>query len=48
MKKAAQKLLFVWARGGEASTAQRKKKFFASFFQKRSPFLLGDPAIGIL
>jgi hypothetical protein len=39
LKKAAQKLLLFWAVGGETSTAQIHKKFFASFFQKRSPSL---------
>jgi hypothetical protein len=41
LKKAAQKLLLIWAMGVDAANAHgpESKKFFASFFQKRSALL---------
>jgi hypothetical protein len=38
LKKAAQKLLRIWAAGAETSTAQFKKAF-CFFFSKKKPFL---------
>jgi hypothetical protein len=37
LKKAAQKLLFAWVRGDEASTAQIKKVFLLLFVHKKKP-----------
>jgi hypothetical protein len=38
LKKRTKKLLFIWLRVA-AGTEPKKQKFFASFFQKRRPFL---------
>jgi hypothetical protein len=35
LKKAAQKLLLLWARGGETSMAREQKSFFASFCSQK-------------
>jgi hypothetical protein len=42
LKKAAQKLLLLWAGDGETSTAQFKK-VFCFFFSKKKPFLPFPP-----
>jgi hypothetical protein len=38
-EKAAQKLLLIWARGAETSTAQFKKVFLLLFVHKKKAFL---------
>jgi hypothetical protein len=42
LKKAAQKLLFIWDMGAGRATAHvpESKKFFGSFFQKRTASFL--------
>jgi hypothetical protein len=40
LKKAAQKLLLLWAGGGETSTAQFNKSFFASFCSQKEAFFV--------
>jgi hypothetical protein len=39
LKKAAQKLLLLWACGGETSTAQKNKVFLLLFVHKKKPSL---------
>jgi len=38
LKKAAQKLLLLWARGSETSTPQINKVFLLLFVHKKKPF----------
>jgi hypothetical protein len=44
LKKAAQKLLRLWAGGGEASTAQFRKVFCFFFSKEALPFLRNKKA----